>query len=88
MLFFEVALERISTIEELRALIDFAIGIWLVAAPSFKLVMLGVLVALPIVFAAKGFVTSTVGATVRSRVPFLMFSNCGISFVRLQEDWR
>ena len=74
MVFSEVDLERIATEEDFGALLDFAFMAEFMAAPGFNLVVLGILVAFPVVFAAKLFIASGMRAAIRARVALLVLS--------------
>lgn len=73
MMILEVGSKLFATVEDLGALIYTAGGEGMVAAPRFNLIMLGVLMAFPVVLGAKGFGAGRVGAAVRARMTFLVF---------------
>ena len=74
MIFPQVGLKWVPAIEDPGALVDLACRARLMAAPSLKLVMLGVFMAFPIVFATERFFTSSVSAAIGTGVPFFMLS--------------
>ena len=69
----KMSLKRVPAIKDFRALIYLTLLTGLVASPSFKLVMLGILVAFPVVFTPKSFGTCGICAAVRTVMTFLMF---------------
>jgi hypothetical protein len=68
----QVALEGIPAMEDLCALVDSARFAGLAATPGLDLEVLGILVSLPVVFAAKGLWARGIGATPWARMTVLM----------------
>lgn len=74
MMILEMGGKLFAAVEDLGALIYTAGGEGVMAAPGFDLVVLGVFVAFPVVFRAKGFGARGVRAAVRASMAFFVFS--------------
>ena len=82
----EMVLKEFAAEEEFGALVYSGFGDGFVTAVAFELVVLGILVAFPIVFAAEGARAGRVCTAPRAFVTFHVFS-VGCYWERCLEEW-